>query len=210
MANNCDTTVNIHGSKEDLDTLEKAFNQAFDVKTDNMYEKYWMGRLLLHVGYTMEDINAGRAPRCRGTVTYFERENDGFVINTDTAWVPMLECFRVFADRLLKRKDSVEIVYSAEEPGCGIYFTNDPLKAGTYRVDAYNMEMTPEGCRCLSKTMYEEYVTESRLKTALEKFVGHSGEVDCLICEANEKLDTLTDGKAGFKAHKFEWQEIAR
>ena len=56
---------------------------------------------------------------------------------TSTEWGPMLEVIY----RALEKNfdiDGINIVYSAEEPDCNLYVTNDEDVASTYCVDIYN------------------------------------------------------------------------
>ena len=53
---------------------------------------------------------------------------------TDTAWCPMIEMWQRVVDKHLPGAD---IIFSAEEPGCGVYVTNDYDYDGKYVIDIY-------------------------------------------------------------------------
>ena len=135
MANDCFTSITITGDpgiiKKITDRMDKAF-----------ISDKWLGNLLLEIGYSEDDIKT-LGVRCRGSVEYRESYDEEIRIDTDTAWVPMLKVFTKFCDRVVG-ENNYELVYTAEEPGCEIFWTNDPCVEGTWYIDVYG-EDVPKG-----------------------------------------------------------------
>ena len=57
------------------------------------------------------------------------------IINTSTAWSPMMQMWKLVLDKYLP---DAELIYEAEECGCEIYWTNDPAMKGNYIFDAFD------------------------------------------------------------------------
>lgn len=82
----------------------------------------WLGNYLEEVGLNYTKYE------CRGSVAYLDEEineeNNSFVLQTDTAWAPMMSMWQAILDEL--KINSIQIFYTAYETGCCIYYTNDP------------------------------------------------------------------------------------
>lgn len=132
MANNCITYINIEFPTE---------MEAKDAcaKIDSWCEKghdNWLGNVCINAGImTLEEAYGSPKYRCRGSVGYTDVSDDTVQITTDTAWAPMLQMWKAICE---KHFPEAEIVYSAEEPGCKIFFTNDPALVGCYNVDPFS------------------------------------------------------------------------
>lgn len=64
-------------------------------------------------------------------------DNPQLMIQTSTAWEPMLQMWQALLDKFLP---DAELVYEAEESGCAVYMTNDEKLRDTYIIDAFDME----------------------------------------------------------------------
>lgn len=135
MPNWCSTSFTIQDEKEKLDVFEEEFKKALSANPLNTdFGKDWLGYLLLHIGYDKETVCYGDIV-CRGDVGFFDRLSDTtFFISTESAWTPPAECIAKFARHF---SDTVEVFYVAEEPGCGLFWTNDPDYEGKCYVDCY-------------------------------------------------------------------------
>ena len=98
--------------------MEKAFEEG---KLQTGKANNWLGYLLLHIGYSADNLPVS----CRGSVTYHEISEDGtyLFLVTETDWIPLLQVFLLF---IRKYAPKAELIYSAEEPGCDVFCTNDP------------------------------------------------------------------------------------
>lgn len=208
MANVCWSNIRIKGSKESLDMLQSEFEKAFKLDQKKTAENTWLGNLLLHMGYTMEDINSEKTPQCRGHITYFEREDKNSIqIDTDSDWVPYIEVFQVFVDKYTP-EHGAKIFYNAEERGCGVFWTNDPELKDVYCIDADGLDLLPDEYSYLKNTLDSYNVEEKDLMDCLKRFVGLECNMNELVQESLIKMGNLTDERAWFSAEKYEWQEI--
>ena len=134
MPNWCYTIIKLYNTPEKITALDKALQEAqkeWRVKSD--FGSMWLGNLLVHMGYSKDEVVNGDI-RCRGSITDISVSKEEINLATETAWSPMLQVIRLFADKFAP---DTEITYTAEEPGCELYWTNDPDYEGTYYADGY-------------------------------------------------------------------------
>ena len=142
MPNWCYT--NISFNSENKNNLKKLYN--FIEKATSNKSKYadvsdfgsnWLGNVLLECDLmTLDDVKNNTVPcRCRGSIIYVDITDDQVIVDTETAWVPMMQVWHKVVEKL--NLDDVDIIYTAEEPGCELYWTNDPTIVGTYILEAY-------------------------------------------------------------------------
>lgn len=76
----------------------------------------------------------------RGTLNYVEfvPDDDRVVLQVESAWTPALRLVRDIAKKFVPDCD---VVYSSEECGNELYYTNDPCYCGLYDVDVFNYDM---------------------------------------------------------------------
>ena len=213
MANLCWTVITVQSGKDYLDKLQKEFDAAFEKGSQELGVKTHLTKLLEHIGYKLDGDclkkDGKQAPEHRGEIAYIERTSDEeLMLDMESDWVPMLGCIVRFVDEFIP-EDEVQIFYRAEEPGCGILWTNDPDYDGVYCFNS-DLDSLDKEYKCL-KTLENagSYVDEATLKKCLKKFVGHDGSICRLISDANSKLNRLTDGQAWICADQYQWQEIA-
>lgn len=118
MANNCFTDYIIEGDRKELQTLYEALQRIdtkAELKTTSGFGGRWLGNLVTELGGDWQKVY------CRGTIEWYEMENDQLKITTDTAWVPMNEVF----DFICEKFPGLTYYYQAQEPGCDLFWTND-------------------------------------------------------------------------------------
>lgn len=141
MANDCYTWITFYGNNKDIDK----FYSALEYGTSKEFSNHkcgedWLGNIAIGTGIcSADDIDTPSAPRCRGNVEYYDKYDDSITMVTDTAWVPMLGIWSMMIDKLGL---DIQFTYTAEEPGAGIFCTNDPCIAGNYEVDIYGENLT--------------------------------------------------------------------
>ena len=102
----------------------------------------WLGNVVGNSGLAewkkISDNRSDFVPniRCRGSITDLSYDGNHIDINTETAWVPMLDMWQRLVDKYLPGAD---IWYTAEEGGCGLYYTNDPDVIGKYYIDLWEV-----------------------------------------------------------------------
>ena len=67
-------------------------------------------------------------------VSYKDLFEDQLTIETETAWSPMLSIWTKLIDTYIP---DARLFYTAEEPGCGIYYTNDYDYVDKYVIDSW-------------------------------------------------------------------------
>ena len=206
MANYCYTNIAINGTKEVLDPLYTELKTALerdgekdgpDAGTD--FDRNWLGNLLLHIGMTVDDIQE-RGIRCRGRVDWIDYYGDQITLDTETAWVPMMQCIVKFVEHYT---DEATITYSAEEPGCDIFWSNDKDYIGKVYLDCNRDEdFFPED---LAKLIGEDNPgvwDKMHFQKILEDYLGHSGEFEELVDEVADRLEDINED-IYFSAHIY-------
>lgn len=156
MPNWCFTNITMTGQAEKVQFLyDKIKEWTSKDYTQNGFGNNWLGNIVLGSGIATEkDIDERDATRCRGTIINLEidfldpcaigfyfgltrHQNAALKIQTETAWNPMMKMWSMINERY---NLGLDITYTAEEPGCELYLTNDPDIADTYIIDAYDMD----------------------------------------------------------------------
>lgn len=211
MPNWCSTNIRISGKKNDINRLYKRFSEAIELDDGDRkpgyftsdlthYGQHWLGNLLLYIGEDVENTNI----RCRGTVSYYELcdDGEGITIQTDTAWVPMIQVFVKFKN---KYAPNAEISFCAEEPGCELYWRSDDSWE-KYFVEFYEEEAEEEAKKIITKLLAGntiEYMCEKSMREFLTCLLSHDGEIDSLIAEALEKYE-----EQGLRIREFELMDL--
>ena len=118
MPNWAYTSYRIVGKKEEVQDLYSKIQQLQNMEEPletNGFGNLWLGCLLTILGGDWEKVY------CRGKIIDFSLDDGVLSINTETAWSEMQEV-RQF---IQQNYPSLEIFYYEEEPGWGIYQTND-------------------------------------------------------------------------------------
>ena len=156
MPNWCYTQYKIIGKKDEVQDLYSKIQQLQNLEEPlepNGFGNLWLGCLVTILGGNWKDIY------CRGKIIDFSLDDDSIMsIDTETAWSEMQEVRQL----IQQIYPSLEILYYEEEPGWGIYQTNDHDKRFfSFRYILDDLEGDgPE--------YYDD--TDSLLKTATEIF----------------------------------------
>lgn len=128
MPNWCSTDIRIVCKKEEY--AKEIFKKLCewydsDIEADTSdFKRGWLGRFLIQAGITTrEDIDSCKI-RCRGYVTYMDISQEEINLQTETAWEPMLKMWKLIIEKFWKNMVD-NIYYVAQEPGCGLYWSND-------------------------------------------------------------------------------------
>lgn len=146
MPNWCSTAYAIEGDAQGIKSLYKLMKDLQDRKTpavENGFGTSWLGCLVDALGKDWSKVS------CRGDWANLEMVGDTLRFTTETAWGPCNETF----DLVCEKFPSLRYYYQTEEPGMGIYWTNDD--ASKYFPDKFRVEVcTPE------YEYYNEYFTD--------------------------------------------------
>lgn len=190
MANNCYTTILLRNTPVKITALDEALKGAKNTEK-KPFGGIWLGSLLIYMGYPDKDVGEGRICRCRGRIMDYTVHEGEINLYTETAWVPMLQTIKCFADRYAP---NTEIYYRAEEPGCGLYWTNDLRYVGTYYVDGYfegKYEYLHDIIDCSPETVaraLEDCLKISKTKKKSDKYI------QTLCNRANDLLQHVDPG----------------
>jgi hypothetical protein len=130
MPNWCSTNIIIthedkNKTKELFDKIQEWTSRNYE---DNGFGENWLGNIVIGSEINKDNLSY------RGVITSCELVNGQINIWEDTAWCPMLRMWQRVTDKHLPGAD---ITFSAEEPGCGIYETNDYDYDGKYIIDIW-------------------------------------------------------------------------
>lgn len=139
MPNWCFTNITIiHHDKERLDGFERLLNLWTSSNAmENGFGLDWLGNIVLNSEVGTVDTGKDTDLRCRGTVDSICNDGDQIVIQTTTAWRPMMKMWKKVVDKYLP---GAALIYSASEEGNAFFVTNDEDLRGCYVIDAYDME----------------------------------------------------------------------
>ena len=119
--------------------------------------KLWLGCLVKALGGDPQKVY------CRGTITFYEMEDDVLTLNTETAWAEMSET-RHFIESCFP---GMKIYYIEEESGCERFYTND--SEGIYFKDRYYLDGFDDS---------EYFETLEEAAKYVKEIVGHDVEAD--------------------------------
>jgi hypothetical protein len=167
MPNWCSNYVRIIcKSNEDAQKVSETLCKWMDADEDNDtdFGKKWLGKFLIQAGVVDRDsinsVNIG----CRGWVDWIEPDFNEVRVETQTAWGPQINMWKLIADKhwpgVVK-----EILYDAVEPGSEIYWTNDPdlLNEPHYIVRADELDQDP-----LAESDLTDYLTDLLRRNGIE------------------------------------------
>ena len=132
MANCCLTEITFSGQQTKLALLEQKIKEWTSKDFyPNGWGGNWLGNICLGAGIlSKEDMAQDICKyRCRGIVCHVELRNQELLVDTETAWVPMVKMWEAVLESL-GIQDDVDFVYTATEEGCEVYWTNDPAMVG--------------------------------------------------------------------------------
>ena len=142
MPNWCSSAYVIEGDAKEIKSLYKLMKRLgrmIKPSVKNGFGTTWLGCLVDALGMDWNSVH------CRGEWTRLKLENGVLKFSTETAWSP---CNQVL-DLVCEKFPSLGYYFRAEEPGMGIYITNDEY--GAYFPERYYLDIcTPE----------EEYISE--------------------------------------------------
>lgn len=185
MPNWTSTTYRVTGDPKGISRLYKALQKMSrrkNPKINNGFGPMWLGELVNELGGNWETI------RCRGEITYFDKNSDGTLsIYMSCAWCEQSET-RHFLEATL----SLKIYYCDQESGCEVFETNDTT--GKYFPDRYFLDNEEE-------PLY--YLTIQEAAESVSGIVGHP--IDPTVAAINEALGKYEEEtETWYSFHVFE------
>ena len=184
--NDCYSVITIHAKPRSIRKLKGKFEKL--LKNNRR-----ASNLLRSIGYSNDDIKHGDI-RAQGVIEWWDStDDDEITINMESPYVPNVRCIKEFVDHYV---DDAEIVYSAEEPGVELFWSNDPCVIGTVYIDHwFDYEKIDEAT--LKKL--DEFVStyfdwpKEIVHHGLEDFLGHEGTFEDLA----EEMDVYVKENGG-------------
>ena len=172
MPNWCITDYKCVGDPKEVRALHKVLKYIDRRKTTivrNGFGKWWLGNLVTKLGGKWEDY------RCRGEIIDYSLDGEILVITQWTAW-----CEQEGVRKIIEEKfPSIKVYYREEEPGCGVYDTNDTT--GCYFPERFFLDNTneplyfetiEEAADCVSEIVgYKVAATVDDIQEALDKYI---------------------------------------
>ncbi|MBM6864559.1 hypothetical protein H6A66_05160 [Bacteroides caecigallinarum] len=192
MPNWCSTEYYVVGSKKELSDLNEKMEKLENRKESlvkNGFGNTWLGNLVKLLGGDWEKVYCRGQWMCR----VYNKENNSLTFTTETAWCEMDE-WREFIESCYK---TIKMLYVTEEPGCGIYQTND--LEGVFFKDKYVLDYTEDVEYFETIDQAVEFIEELiGLKIENKTVNGIQGKLDEYV-EKNEDEEDLF-----FSFHEFE------
>ena len=172
MPNWCDTTYKCVGDPKEVRALHKILKCIDRRKTTivrNGFGKWWLGNLVTKLGGKWEDYC------CRGEIIDYSLDGDILIISQSTAWSEQEGVRRIIQEKF----PSIKVYYREEEPGCGVYYTNDTTGdyfPETYFLDSYDEQLYFETIEDAAESVSgivgcTVEATIDAIQEALEKYV---------------------------------------
>lgn len=191
MPNWCSTEYYVVGSKKELSNLNEKMEKLENRKESlvkNGFGNTWLGNLVESLGGDWEKVYCRGQWMCR----VYNKENNSLTFTTETAWCEMDE-WRKFIESCYK---TIKILFVTEEPGCGIYQTND--LEGVFFKDKYVLDYTEDVEYFETIDQAVEFIEELiGLKIENKTVNGIQGKLDEYV-EKNDEEDQY------FSFHEFE------
>lgn len=191
MPNWSTTEYYVVGSKKELSDLNEKMEKLENRKESlvkNGFGNTWLGNLVESLGGNWEKVYCRGQWMCR----VYNKENNTLTFSTETAWCEMNE-WRKFIESCYK---TIKILFVTEEPGCGIYQTND--FGGVFFKDKYILDYTED---------VEYFETIDQAVEFIEELIGLRVE-DKTVNGIQEKLDEYVEKNDEedqyFSFHEFE------
>lgn len=192
MPNWCTTEYYVVGSKKEVLDLNKKMEKLENRKESlvkNSFGNTWLGNLVESLGGDWEKVYCRGQWMCR----VYNKENNSLTFTTETAWREMNE-WRKFIESYYT---TIKLLYVTEEPGCGIYQTND--LGGVFFKDKYVLDYTED---------VEYFETIDQAVEFIEELIGLKIE-DKTVNGIQEKLDEYVEKNEDeedlfFSFHEFE------
>lgn len=174
MPNWCSTAITIkHDNREKLNELSEMIGQWTSKNyKDNGFGLSWLGNIVGNSGVGTVDENIKTDLHCRGWMTNDEISDGQLVIQTETAWVPMLKMWQMILEKYLP---DAELIYEAEECGCELFCTNNKELCNRYVIDVCDSDKIESNWNATEDEVIEVLQelcnsTETSIEKLLDKF----------------------------------------
>ena len=192
MPNWCYTSITInHENETELQKLSNLIDEWTSKDyMKNGFGNNWLGNIVLGSGVGTVDTNKETDLRCRGTIIHSMVTDNQLIIDTETAWSPMLQMWVKILEKYLP---DAELIYNADECGDGVNDTNDPALAGKYILDYYGDEDIESDWEADEETVRE----------VLQKLL------DTTETDVEKLIQMVYEDDYDISVRKWEWSDIS-
>lgn len=143
MPNWCVNSVEICCENQEIAKMfeDKIYELTENPYVGNGFGRFWLGNIVGNgrladnlEGFSGIDYISKAPFNCRGCIEDICVSDNNVLLNITSAWTPSISMWNLFCEKFFP-KDEFYIWYSAVEPGCVIYVTNNMEDVGTYYVD---------------------------------------------------------------------------
>lgn len=221
MPNWCNNTNIIHGPREEIVPLyEKLVSWTSKNYRENDFGVGWLGNIVLGAGFSLLSEDKKDGLFCRGNVEdsfqtvegenkygFFQLYEDTIWFSSTTAWGPMPDMWYKILE---KYAPHCRYFYLAEEPGMGIYCSNDIDHE--YFSDEYVVDVTYWDEKRIPKKYLETFDEDSydwtteELIPVLQDFTNSKEtDMDTLIdlFKKQERIDLGNEGYVSINRIKY-------
>lgn len=189
MPNWAECTYKCVGELKEVRSLHKVLKYIDKRKTSiikNGFGKWWLGNLVTKLGGDWEKY------RCRGEITYYELDGNILTICQNTAWCEQEGVREIIEERF----PSVKVYYREEEPGCGVFYTNDA--SGEYFPERYYLDSYDDDS--------EYFTTIEEAADYVSEIIGKKVRPDKNAIEEalDEYMEEQDDEDVWYSFHEFE------
>lgn len=184
MPNWCNTDYTLFGYKDDVNRLYQDLKNTVDIDRTQESKPFTFSGNSYWLGYIKKSLlpDIQEELPARGEITYIDEDIDDYdnnmasiKLSTETAWVACSELMDKLAD-----KYDLQLFYYSEEPGCGIFETNDT--EGQFYSFRYMIDSEKDGI--------EYYESFEQVADVIENMTGIRLND---ISEAEDKLSAFND-----------------
>ena len=191
MPNWCETEYKCVGDLKEVRLLYKIIKANDKRKTPrvkNGFGTLWLGCIIDALGEDWEQY------RCRGEIIDYQLDGNVLTLWQNTAWCEQ-EGFR---ECIEKKFPSIKVYYQDQEPGCGVFYTNDAN--GDYFPDRYFLDS------------YDDWYYFKKIEDAAKHVSGIVGhEVEPTVKAIDEALEDYMeeheDEDIFYSFHEFQTTE---
>ena len=192
MPNWCYTRIRVEDEKKNLENfkslVEKWTSHNFG---KNDFGLNWLGNIVGNSKIGTIDTEDESFLACRGRLLEIEVHDGEMIIDTETAWGPMLKMWAILFEKYLP--DAI-FYYAAEEGGTGLYITDDPLMENKYVIYSDGED----------EIEYDSEATEETVVNILKECLKVKKEISL-----NNLLTILSEGDFPISINKWDFIPMA-
>lgn len=188
MPNWCSTTFKFHGSEKDLEIFDKKITEWTSKSyTESDFGSEWLGNILYGAGLQdrIDNPDPEKYLACRGNIIGWSSGEKVVEMWVESAWVPMA---KMWVEVIKSLGLNIDFTFSAEEPGCDLFWIYDPNGRGDWDLDQIYIDAEFDG------KSFCDYTTEEDAIDILNQLLKtNANDLDTLIDYCRELAPTYAE-----------------